>query len=96
MTNATLNYLNHIIEVNLPNPDEDNTIYVSISRQEGTYDVTFYNSYLKDFQFSAQSKNPNDWILEALQSSIQYLNNWETFYQKQLQSRDDDGIDSIF
>ncbi len=70
MKTATLNYLNHHIRLELPDPEDNNTVYVEIHRQSGTYDPNEYNSYLSDFQFSAESPNPNDWVIEAMKYAI--------------------------
>jgi hypothetical protein len=67
---VTINYLNCLITVELPNPVDDNTIKVLIRRLPGTYNENLYNSYLKDFQFSGESEDPNNWILEALRHAI--------------------------
>lgn len=71
---ATLSYLNCVIEVTLPdNPNEDNTVFVSISMAEGTYDPNLYTGYINDWQFSAESEDPNQWIFEALTSAIKCI-----------------------
>jgi hypothetical protein len=80
---ATINYLNNKIEVLLPNPEEDNTVKVQIHRLAGTYDETVYNSYLKDFQFSAESIDPNKWILEALNWAILVLKGYGVEYNEE-------------
>jgi hypothetical protein len=67
---ATINYLNCLITIDLPNPEEDNTVKVLIKRLPGSYNENLYNAYLKDFQFSGESEDPNDWILEALRHAI--------------------------
>ena len=73
MTKATLTYLNHRIEIELPNAAEDNTIKYTIYRQPGTYDESLYGSYVSDFQFSAAGDDPNQWVVEAISSAIQQL-----------------------
>lgn len=67
---ATINYLNCLIAIDLPNPEEDNTVKVFVERLPGTYDENLYYAGLKQFQFSAESENPNDWIMEALKHAI--------------------------
>lgn len=73
MKTAIFNWLNHHIRIELPDPDDGNTIYVEIHRQTGTYDPNEYNSYLTDYQFSAESSDPNDWVSEGVKSAIATL-----------------------
>ena len=73
MQQAIFSYLNHRIEIELPDPTEDNTIKYTIYRQPGTYDEVLYNSYVTDFQFSATADDPNQWVVEAISSAIQQL-----------------------
>jgi hypothetical protein len=79
---ATINYLNHTIKVSLPDSEEDNTVKVEIYRLPGTYDERLYNSYFKDFQFSGESTDPNNWILEALSFAIAELKGYGVEYQE--------------
>ena len=69
MTNATFTYLNHRIEIRLPDPSDDNTIHCIIYRVLGTYDAVLYNAYFDDFQFSAAGDDPNTWVLEGVRSA---------------------------
>lgn len=46
MPEIIFTYLNHRIEIQLPDPADDNTVYVSIYREPGTYDDTLYNACL--------------------------------------------------
>ena len=73
---ARLSYLNHHIQIELPNPGDGNTIYVEIHRQMGSYDPNEYNPYLTDYQFSAESDDPNDWVLEGVKSAIASLSSY--------------------
>ena len=73
MTEATFIYLNHRIEIQLPDPSDDNTIHCTIFHLPGTYDETLYNSFVDNFQFSAAGDDPNQWVLEAITSAIQQL-----------------------
>ena len=68
MTEATFTYLNHRIEIQLPDPTEDNTIHYTIYRVEGTFDDALYNSYVATYQFSTTGDNPNLWVIEAINS----------------------------
>ncbi|GAX45770.1 hypothetical protein NIES4075_67910 [Tolypothrix sp. NIES-4075] len=77
---ATINYLNCLITVDLPNPEEDNTVKVFVKRLPGTYDKNLYYAGLTNFQFSAESENPNDWILEALKHAIASIEYYVTPY----------------
>ncbi|MEQ8467665.1 hypothetical protein [Coleofasciculus sp. F4-SAH-05] len=70
---STLLYLNHYIRIEMPNPDVDNTIYVSICRASGTYDPDECKPHVTDYQLSAKSPDPNDWIKEAMDSAIATL-----------------------
>ncbi|MBH8564457.1 hypothetical protein I8748_20105 [Nostoc sp. CENA67] len=71
---ATLNYLNHLITIDLPNPEENNTCFVLIERQ---------GAYLDDFQFSGESEDPNDWILEGTRLAIKTIKSYGvSFYTK--------------
>jgi hypothetical protein len=70
---ATLNYLDCIINIDLPNPEEDNTVRVLIERAPLTYDPELYNAYLDHFQFSGESQDPNNWILEAIEVAIRFI-----------------------
>lgn len=76
MKTARLNYLNHHIRIELSDPADDNTVYVEIHRQVGTYDPNEYNSYLTDYRFSAESTDPNDWVMEGVKSAIASLSSW--------------------
>lgn len=76
----SLIYLGHRIEFQLPDPQVDNTIYVSLWRKEGTYNANLYNAYLVDFQFSATHEDPNDWLVEAISNAVNELANWGTRY----------------
>jgi hypothetical protein len=73
MKTAIFNWLNHHIRIELSDPDDGNTIYVEIHRQTGTYDPELYNSYLTDYQFSAESNDPNDWVVEGVKSALAQL-----------------------
>ena len=73
---AIFNWLDHHIRITLSDPDDDNAIYVEIHRQTGTYDPSEYNSYLTDYRFSAESSDPNDWVLEGVKSAIVELSSW--------------------
>jgi hypothetical protein len=73
---ATFNYLNHNIQIEVPDPEDTNTIYVTICRAKGSYDPEIYNSYLTDYQFSAESNDPNDWVVEGIKSAIRELSGW--------------------
>lgn len=77
---ASLNYLDFSIEIQLPDPSEDNTIHVAIYRAQGTYDQNLYNSYLTNYQFSANSPDPNMWLLEAMEIAIATLKQWGIAY----------------
>lgn len=73
MTEAIFTYLNHRIEIQLPDPTEDNTIHFTIYRLPGTYDDTLYNAFVDNYQFSATEDDPNLWVVEAIKSGIQQL-----------------------
>lgn len=73
MTKATFTYLDHRIEIELPDPTEDNTIHCSIFRLPGTYDAVLYNDFVTNYQFSAVEDDPNLWVVEAIKSAIQQL-----------------------
>ncbi|AFZ27274.1 hypothetical protein Cylst_5240 [Cylindrospermum stagnale PCC 7417] len=77
---AKLIYLNHEITVTLPDPAEDNTVKVCINKLPGTYDEILYNAYLTNFQFSGDSVDPNNWILEALEAAIKTISGYGTVY----------------
>lgn len=83
MKTAIFNYLNHHIRIELPDPEDHNTIYVEIHRQTGTYDPNEYNSYLTDYQFSAESHDPNDWVMEGVKSGIAELSSWGVKFYEQ-------------
>lgn len=71
---AVINYLDHIIEIKLDSPDEGNDIKIAIhSIYYEPEDSS--QGYLTDYQFSAESPNPNKWLLEAIDSAIWQLNN---------------------
>ena len=98
MQTATLNYLNYVITVELPDPNEDNTICVAIHRLEGTYDKEDYNSYVDHFQFSAEDNDPNKWLLEALQCAIDNLSSGGDVYFKSppFQAAFDESVNQYF
>lgn len=75
-----LTYLNHCIEITLPDPTEDNTIFVTISRSSGTYDENLYNAYLTDYLFCAENADPNRWLAEAVESAIATLADRGIYY----------------
>ncbi len=77
---VTFNYLNFTIQIELPNPHEDNTVRVAIYRVEGTYDSSLYNSFLTNYQFSADNLDPNNWVLEAIETAIATLKRWDVAY----------------
>ena len=73
MTKAIFTYLNHRIEIELPHPEEDNTVLCTIYRLPGTYDAVLYNDYVDNYQFSAVGDDPNQWVLEAISHAIKQL-----------------------
>ncbi len=73
-------YLDHWIEVQLPDPEDSNTIYVNLWRAEGTFDTDLYNAYLDDYQFTTSSSDPNEWVIEAINSAIKHLTSWGVYY----------------
>ena len=85
MTEAIFTYLNHRLEIQLPDPTEDNTIKYTIERLPGTYDDTRYHSYFGCYQFSAANDDPNLWVVEAISSAIQQLAFSEIEYYTQPQ-----------
>ncbi len=83
MKTAIFNYLNHHITIELPDPEDDNTIYVGIYRATGTYDPNEYNPDLNHYQFSAESPDPNDWVVEGIKSAIAELSTWGVKFHEQ-------------
>lgn len=79
-TQVTIELLNCIITVNLPDAEDDNTVLVEIHRKKGTFDSASYNSFLKNFQFSAESLDPNKWVLEALDAAIATISSYGILY----------------
>lgn len=73
METATLSYLDFVITIELPDPKEDNSIYILIHRLEGSYNKEEYNSYLTHFRFSAENSDPNKWLVEAIDAAIYNL-----------------------
>lgn len=71
----SLTYLDHCIKIDLPDPEDSNTIYITLSRIEGNYDPNTENAYLTDFQYSATSEDPNQWLAEAVGVAIAALSN---------------------
>jgi len=71
---VTFTYLNHYIEIDLPDPEDSNIIYITLSASEGTFDPNTENAYLTDFQHSATSEDPNSWLAEAVGVAIASLN----------------------
>ena len=67
---ATLTYLNHRIEIELPDPTEDNTVFCTIYQLPGTYDAVLYSGFVTKFQFSACNEDPNLWVLEAVNQAV--------------------------
>ena len=76
MHTATLSYLNHRVEIKIPDPEEDNQILISIYREEGTYNPDEYNADLTHYQFSAESSDPNEWLGEGVKSAVKELSSW--------------------
>jgi|GEM_PF-7011941 len=78
-------------------PKESNTILVLICRQEGTYDPKQYNSYLAEYQFSAKSDDPNEWVLEGIRGAIATLANRGHQYHEPVVAdcADHGGLDKI-
>jgi hypothetical protein len=70
----TFNYLNHCIEIDLPDPEDSDIIYITLSKAEGTFDPNIENAYLADFQYSAKGEDPNSWLAEAVGIAIASLN----------------------
>ena len=71
---VTFTYLNHCIEIDLPDPEDSNTIYITLSKAEGTFDPNVENAYITDFQHSAASEDPNSWLAEAVEVALASLN----------------------
>ena len=70
MTTAVFEFLNHRIHISLPDPDDSNEIYVEIYRKAGTFNPDLYNAYRTHYQFSADSNDPNDWVVEGVKSAL--------------------------
>ncbi|PSB40580.1 hypothetical protein C7B80_33085 [Cyanosarcina cf. burmensis CCALA 770] len=70
---VTFTYLNHCIEIDLPDPEDSNTIYITLSKAEGTFDPNVENAYMTDFQHSAEAEDPNSWLAEAVEAAIATL-----------------------
>lgn len=90
MPQATFTYLNHRIEIELPDPTEDNTIHYTIYRVPGTYDDALYNDFVAAYQFSAAGDDPNLWVFEAIGSAIRQLSVSGNEYYTQPQEPDVD------
>ena len=84
MKTAIFNYLNHHIRIELSDPEDDNTIYVSVYRATGTYDPNEYNPDLNHYQFSAESNDPNDWVMEGVKSAIAELDAWGVRFHERI------------
>lgn len=72
-TTVTIDYLNYLIYIELPDYKEDNTIGVKIERKEGTYDPESYGSCLKYCRFSGKSQDYNKWVLEAFDVALMHI-----------------------
>ncbi|MBE9018580.1 hypothetical protein IQ272_20970, partial [Chroococcidiopsidales cyanobacterium LEGE 13417] len=57
-----------------------NTIYIILSKAEGTFDPNTENAYITDFQYSAKEEDPNSWLAEAIGVAIAQLNFLEIKY----------------
>lgn len=74
---AVINYLGHIIEIELDDPIEGNDIKISIhSIYHDEYDSSdLSRGYVTDYQFSAENQDPNQWLSEAIDSATWHLTN---------------------
>ena len=46
MTEATFTYLNHRIEIQLPDPTKGSTVEITFYRLPGTYDDALYHAFV--------------------------------------------------
>lgn len=72
---VSFTYLNHCIEINLPDPEDSNIIYISLTKAPGTYDCSQETGYLTDYCYTAQSSDRNQWLTEAVSIAIKGLAN---------------------
>lgn len=70
---VSFTYLSHSIEIDLPDPEDSNVVFITLSKASGTFDPNIESAYLADFQYNTQTKDPNQWIAEAVTIAISGL-----------------------
>lgn len=70
---VSFSYLNHCIEIDLPDPEDSNVIYISLTKAPLTFDPAQETGFLTSYQFSAVADDPNQWLAEAVSSAIRGL-----------------------
>jgi len=77
MNKTIVDYKKFMIEIEIPEEEFNNTIKVEMRWKEGHYNAETHNSYIKDWWDSGESEDRREWIGQALNMAIQYLdNNW--------------------
>lgn len=80
---VSFTYLNHCIEIDLPDPEDSNVIYIALNKAPGTYNPKEETGFLGQFQYSAMDYDRNQWLAEAVGIAIKGLANWGIKYYEQ-------------
>lgn len=67
---VSFTYLGCCIEIDLPDPEDSNVIYIALNKAPGTYDPNEETGFLGSYQFSGVANDPNQWLVEAISSAI--------------------------
>jgi hypothetical protein len=80
---VAFNYLDCCIEIDMPDPEDGNVIYITLNKAPGTYDPEKETGFLSSYQISAAEDDPNQWLAEAVSSAINGLGNRGIKYYEQ-------------
>lgn len=70
---VSLTYLSHCIEIDLPDPEDSNVIYITLTQSDSTFDPKKETGFLASYQISAVADDPNCWLVEAVTSVVSGL-----------------------
>lgn len=80
---VSFTYLNHCIEIDLPDPEDSNIIYITLTKAALTFDPAQETGFLTSYQFTPVADDPNQWLVEAVSSAIRGLANRGIQYYSQ-------------
>ncbi|AFZ27213.1 hypothetical protein Cylst_5173 [Cylindrospermum stagnale PCC 7417] len=62
--------------ISISDPEEGNDVKVTVRMDEGQFNKDHYSGYCTDFQYSAESSDPNDWENEAIEAAKRAGDGW--------------------